>query len=44
LSTVTPGKFPIFWLRPVRKLKSEDFPELGLPAKAIFNLCEEAIN
>ena len=36
LSTVTPGKLPTFWLRPVKALKSDDLPELGLPTRAMF--------
>src|SRR5215472_8153096 len=35
LSTVTPGKLPTFWLRPVSALKSELLPLLGLPTRAI---------
>ena len=36
LSTVTPGKFPTFWLRPVSVLNNELFPLLGFPTKAIW--------
>jgi hypothetical protein len=35
LSTVTPGKFPTFWLRPVKQLNKEVLPLLGFPTKAI---------
>src|SRR5580698_8131759 len=35
LSTVTPGKLPTFWFRPVRALKRELFPLFGLPMRAI---------
>src|ERR1700761_5306442 len=38
LSTVTPGKLPTFWLRPVSALKRELFPLLGLPTSAIWRL------
>ena len=38
LSTVTPGKLPTFWFNPVRELKSELFPLLGLPTRAIWRL------
>jgi hypothetical protein len=34
LPTVTPGKFATFWRRPVRRLKSVDFPEFGGPTIA----------
>jgi hypothetical protein len=37
LSTVTPGKLPTFWLRPVSALKSEVFPLLGFPTKAMLS-------
>src|SRR5438046_91202 len=36
LSTVTPAKFPTFCRRPVSALKSEDFPLLGFPTRAIL--------
>ena len=36
LSTVTPGKLPTFWFNPVRELKRELFPLLGLPTNAMF--------
>jgi len=39
LSTVTPGKFPTFWLRPVSKLNNVVFPQLGFPTNAIFDIC-----
>src|SRR5580692_3409393 len=35
LSTVTPGKLPTFWLRPVSALKRELLPLLGFPTNAI---------
>jgi hypothetical protein len=35
LSTVTPGKFPTFWFRPVSVLNKELFPLFGFPTKAI---------
>src|SRR5687767_4385397 len=35
LSTVTPGKLPTFWFKPVRALKTELFPLFGLPTRAI---------
>src|ERR1700730_1930861 len=38
LSTVTPGKLPTFWLRPVSALKRELFPLLGLPTSAIWRV------
>src|SRR5262245_26700754 len=34
-STVTPGKLATFWWRPVSRLKSVDFPELGGPTTAM---------
>ena len=37
LSTVTPGKLPTFWFKPVIALNSEVFPLLGLPTNAMFN-------
>jgi hypothetical protein len=36
LSTVTPGKLPTFWLRPVNALNSELFPLFGFPTSAIL--------
>lgn len=36
LSTVTPGKLPTFWFRPVNALNNEDLPLLGLPTNAMF--------
>jgi len=35
---VTPGKLPVFWFNPVRELKREDFPALGLPISAILGV------
>ena len=35
-STVTPGQFPTNWLEPVNALNNVVFPQLGLPANAIF--------
>jgi hypothetical protein len=43
LSTVTPGKFPTFWLRPVKELNKEDLPLLGFPTNAIFTLLRTSI-
>jgi hypothetical protein len=37
LSTVTPGKLPVFCLNPVNWLKREDFPVLGFPTSAKVN-------
>ena len=39
LSTVTPGKLPTFWLRPVSTLKRELLPLLGLPTNAMVYDC-----
>ena len=36
LSTVTPGKFPTFWFKPVNTLNSELFPLFGLPTNAML--------
>lgn len=36
LSTVTPGKLPTFWLRPVSTLNKELLPLLGLPTNAML--------
>jgi hypothetical protein len=36
MSTVTPGKFPTFWRRPVSILKTELLPVFGLPNNAIL--------
>ena len=41
-STVTPGKFPVFWFNPVSALNSVDFPLLGLPTSATLRVEEEA--
>ena len=38
LSTVTPGKFPVRWFNPVSTLKSEVFPLLGFPTRAIWTV------
>ena len=38
LSTVVPGKLPVFWLNPVRALNRVDFPQFGLPERAIWSL------
>jgi hypothetical protein len=37
-STVTPGKLPTFWFKPVRVLNKDVFPQLGLPTSAILSL------
>ena len=38
LSTVTPGKFPTCWCKPVSSLNKELLPLLGLPTRAIFRV------
>ena len=35
-STVTPGKLPVFWRKPVNALNNVDLPALGLPTSATF--------
>jgi len=37
-STVTPGKFPTFWFKPVSLLKSVVLPQFGFPTSAILIL------
>ena len=41
-STVTPGKFPVFWFSPVSALNNVDFPLFGLPTSATLRVDEEA--
>src|SRR5215203_3058015 len=38
LSTVTPGKLPVRWFKPVKTLNSEVFPLFGFPTKAIWTV------
>ena len=44
LSTVTPGKLPICWFKPVSTLNRDDFPLFGLPTNAIFKRSAKNFN